>query len=157
MPGLGVAITVEDDRAVLFDDVLEQALNRRIELRGIPLGGVLQLGGAVVERLGHDGVHCHERAGDRLVGADRAELEAVAREGEGTRPVAIARVLRQRGEHVDADGQRSPGHRALGASGLDLLEDVGELIAKEDRDDRRGSFVGSEAVIVAGVSDHGPQ
>ena len=42
----------------------------------------------------------------------------------------------------------------LGAARLlDLLEDVGQHVAEEDRDDRRRRFVGAEAVIVAGAGD----
>ena len=44
--------------------------------------------------------------------------------------------------------------RAGSAALLDLLEDVGELVAQEDRDDRRRGLVGAQAVIVAGVG-HG--
>ena len=62
-----------------------------------------------VERLGDDRVHRHERTGDRLVGADRAELEPVAGEGERARAVAVAGVLRHRRQHVDADRQRALG------------------------------------------------
>ena len=43
---------------------------------------------------------------------------------------------------------------ALGAAGLlDLLEDLGEHVAEEHREDRRRRFVGAEAMIVAGVRD----
>ena len=45
----------------------------------------------------------------------------------------------------------------LGAALLDLLEHVGELIAEEDRDDRRRGFVRAEAVVVAGGGDDGAQ
>ena len=42
----------------------------------------------------------------------------------------------------------------LGAAGLlDLLEDVGQHVAEEDRDDRRRRFVRAEAVVVAGAGD----
>ena len=37
----------------------------------------------------------------------------------------------------------------LGAALLDLLEDVGQLLAQEDRDDRRRRLVGAQAVVVA--------
>ena len=45
----------------------------------------------------------------------------------------------------------------LGAALFDLLEDVVELIAEEDRDDRRRGFVGAEAVIVVGRRDRQTQ
>ena len=40
----------------------------------------------------------------------------------------------------------------LVAAALHLLDDVGELLAEEDRDDRRRGFVGAQAVVVAGVA-----
>jgi hypothetical protein len=45
----------------------------------------------------------------------------------------------------------------LGAALLDLLEDVRELVAQEDRDDRRRRLVGAQAVVVARVRDDRPQ
>ena len=47
--------------------------------------------------------------------------------------------------------------RRLRAALLDLLEHVGELIAQEDRDDRRRGFVRAQAMIVAGRGHDGPQ
>ena len=47
--------------------------------------------------------------------------------------------------------------RRIRAALLDLLEHVGELVAQEDRDDRRRGFVRAQAVIVAGRGDDGPQ
>ena len=107
VPGLGVVVAVEDDRAVLVVDLLQQRLHRGGQLGGIAAGGLFQRRGTVIERLGDDRVHGHQRAGDRLAGADRAELEAVAGEGEGAGAVAVAGVLRQRRQDVDADGQRA--------------------------------------------------
>jgi hypothetical protein len=43
------------------------------------------------------------------------------------------------------------------AAFFDLLEDVGEHVAEEDRDDRRRRLVRAEAVIVAGAGDRRPQ
>ena len=45
----------------------------------------------------------------------------------------------------------------LRAARLDLLEHVGELLAEEDRDDRGGSLVRAEAVVVGRGRDHGAQ
>ncbi len=101
-----------------------------------------------VERFGEDGVDRHHRTRDRLPGAHRAELEAVAGEGEGAGAVAIARVLRERRQRVDADRQMVLGLRGGRAALGDLLEDVGELLAEEDRDDRGRRLVGPEAVVV---------
>ena len=48
---------------------------------------------------------------------------------------------------------------ALGrlALGRDLLEDVGELVAEEDRDDGRRRFVGAQAVVVGRRRDRGAE
>ena len=157
VPGLGVVVAVEDDRAVLVDDLLEHFLDGGVQLLRVALGLRLQLGGDVVERLGDDRVEDHERAGDGLAGADRAELELVAGEGERAGAVAVARVLRQRRQGVHADRQHAGLLRLLRAALGDLLEDVRELVAEEDGDDRRRSLVGAEAVVVAGVGDGAAQ
>ena len=102
----------------------------------------------VVERLGEDRVDRRHRAGDRLAGAGRAELEPVAGEGERAGPVAVARVGRQHRQGVDADRQRALLLRRRRAALGDLVEHVGQLVAQEDRDDRRRSLVGAEAVVV---------
>ena len=45
----------------------------------------------------------------------------------------------------------------LGAALFDLLEDVLELVAQEDRDDGRRGLVGAQPVVVAGDGDGHPQ
>lgn len=49
------------------------------------------------------------------------------------------------------------GRARRGLAGGDRREDVLELLAQEDRDDRRGGFVGPEAVVLAGPGDRGAQ
>jgi hypothetical protein len=46
--------------------------------------------------------------------------------------------------------RNEPRLRRLDAARLDLVEDVLELVAEEDRDDRRRRLVGAEAVVLAG-------
>ena len=119
-----------------------------------PADGGLELGRDVVERLGDDGVERDQRAADRLARADGAELEPVAGEGERAGAVAVAGVASAASA---ASRRRSPAmpfiFERLGAARLDLLEDVRQLLAEEDRDDRRRGFVGAEAVVVAGGRD----
>ena len=43
------------------------------------------------------------------------------------------------------------------ATRLDLLEDVAQLLAEEDRDDGGRGLVGTQAVVVAGMGNHGSQ
>ena len=57
------------------------------------------------------------------------------------------------GSTRDADLQLAAGLGRLGAALLDLLDDVLEHVAQEDRDDRRRGLVGAQAVVVAGVGD----
>ena len=157
MPLSGVAVAVEDHRLVVGDDLLQEFLDGARQFGLIAAGRRLQFRGDEVEAVGHDRVECHERAGDRLAGPDRPELELVARERKRAGPVAVAGVLGQRGECVDADGQRA-GRLGTGRLSLfDLLEDVGELLAQEDRDDGRRSLVGTEPMVVAAGGDHGAE
>ena len=91
---------------------------------------------------------------DVLRRADGAELELVARERERRRAVAVAGIARQLRQRRDADVEHAAALGALRFAGLfDLLEDVGEHVAEEHRQDGRRRFVGAEPVIVAGVRD----
>ncbi len=118
------------------------------------LEALLELGGAEVERFGDRDVQDDVRHRDALVRRDRAELELVAGEGERAGAVAVAGVARQLRQDADAGVEDAARLCRLGAARLlDLLEDVRQLIAEEDRDDRRRRFVGAEAVVVAGAGD----
>ena len=65
--------------------------------------GLLQDGGQVIQRLGHDRVEHDRRHRHRLARAGGAELEPVAGEGEWAGAVAVTRVCRQVREGVDSD------------------------------------------------------
>ena len=66
-------------------------------------------------------------------------------------------IGRQHRQGVDADLESALLLGGRGAALGDLVEDVGQLIAEEDRDDRRWCLVGAEPVIVGGRGDRGPQ
>ncbi len=89
--------------------------------------------------------------------ARRAELEAVAGEGERAGAVTVARIGRQDRQRVDADDHAALALRRRRRTLGDLLEHVGELVAEEDRDDRRRRLVGAEAVVVGGRGHRHPQ
>ncbi len=128
---------------------VEHLLDGGVQLCRVLADRGLELGRDVVERLGDDRVDRHQRAGDRLAGADGAELEAVAGEGERAGAVAVAGVLRQLAAACRRRSSSVPfAFELLGAALGDLLEDVGELLAEEDRDDRRRRLVGAEAMVV---------
>ena len=131
-------------------------LHGHVEL-GAPVHQGLELGGDVVEGLGQDRVDGDHGPGDGLKGPRRPELEAVAGEGERTGPVTVAGVSGQDREGVDADGQRALLLGALGPALGDLVEDVGELVAQEDRDDGGWCFVGPQAMVVGGGGHRCPQ
>ncbi len=153
LPLVGVVVAVEDDLLVLLDDLGQEVLDRGLELLAA-LEALLELGRAVVEGFGDRDVERHVRERDALIGRDRAELELVAGEGERAGAVAVARVARELRQHAHADVEDPAGLGALRAARLlDLLEDVGQHVAEEDRDDRRRRFVGAEAVVVASAGD----
>ncbi len=127
-------------------------------LRSSPLARrSLELGRDRVERVGHGRVQHHVRERDALTGRDGAELELVAGEGERAGAVTVARVARQLRQDADADVERATVLRRLRAALLDLLEDVGEHVAEEDRQDRRRRLVCAQAMIVARARDAGAQ
>ena len=136
---------------------MEQFFHSPGQLRHIAAGGLFQLCGHVVEALGHDRVQGHEWPRDRLARADGTELELVAGEGKRARTVAVASVFGQRGQRVDAHGQRASRLGARRLAFLDLLEHIRQLFAEENRDDRRRGLVGTEPVVVAAGRYDGPQ
>ena len=153
LPFLRVPVAVEDDPLVLLYQLDEELFDRRRKLLPF-LEPFLELGRAVIERIS-DGEVQHD-VGERnaLVRRHRAELELVAGEGKRAGAIAVAGVARQLGQHVHADVEDATALGGLGAARLlHLLEDVGEHVAEEDRNDRRRRLVGPEAVIVPGAGD----
>jgi hypothetical protein len=75
----------------------------------------------------------------------------------GLGAVAVARVARQLGQHEDAGVELAAVLGRLRAALLDLLEDVRQHVAEEDRQDRRRRLVCAETMIVAGAGDAGAQ
>ena len=102
-------------------------------------------------------VEDHVGVGQVLLAAAHAELELVAREGEGRGAVAVRGVTQEIGQ-----GRHAQVHD-LGLVDLGfLLVDQGlndgvELVAQEDRDDCRGRLVGAKAVVVARGGNRGAQ
>ena len=90
---------------------------------------------------------------DALIRRHGAELELVARERERARPVAVAGVARQLRQHGRTRVEDAARLGALRAALLELLEDVGEHVAEEHRDDGRRRFVRAEAMVVARAGD----
>src|SRR4029453_11535787 len=89
--------------------------------------------------------------------ADRAELELVAGEGKRRGPVAVAAVLRQRGQNRRAQLEEGSRRVRIALAGGDRLEHLLQLGAEEDRDDRRRRLVGSKAMVLADARDRGAQ
>src|SRR5271166_3940034 len=154
MPLCAVAVAVENNTPVLVDDVLKQLLDRFVQFVRT---GFFQLGYQKVDRFSHDDVQREDRRANGLACADCTELEPVPGKGEGAGPVAVARVLWQCWQHVNPDVERGLRLAALGAARLDLLEDVGELVAEEDGNDCRWSFISAKAMIIPGTGYNGPQ
>ena len=92
-----------------------------------------------------------------LRGTDGAELELVTGESEGRGTVAVRGVLRQGGQHIHTQLHGGLAGGGLGTAGLDLLHDVGQLVAEEDGDDGGRGLLGTEAVVVTGLGDGSAQ
>jgi hypothetical protein len=151
-----VAVAVEHDAAVGLVGFGDESalLGRHV---GALLGGRLEAVGEAGEDVGDGGVEHHGRSRDGLRGADHAELELIAGEGEGARAVAVGQVLRQLGQGGGADLDLAA---LLGDVGLAFgrrVEDGGELVAEEYGDDRGGRLVAAEAEVVAGGGDGGAE
>ena len=112
-------------------------------------GRPLEVVGQLVDRLGHDRVQHRVREGERHARPERAELELVPGEGERRGAVAVAAVARKRRQHRRAEPEERARRVRVALTGRDRLEDLLELGAQEDRDDRRRRLVRAQAVVLA--------
>ena len=146
----GVIVAVEEDALVLADDALQHTLQYGVQvlLAGGHLG--FDLAADLVHGPGGNSVEHDIRAGATLAGANGAKLELVAGKGHGRRAVAVGRIARQTRQCGHANLDMTGGLGAFRAALFDLLDDVRELLAQEDRDDGGRRFVGAEAVVIAG-------
>ena len=105
--------------------------------------------GVAVQHGGDGGVEHDVRAGDGVGGAEHAELELVAGEGEGGGAVAVRGVALEARQGVHAEAQLAALSGGVGGVLLQGLEDGGELVAEENGDHGGGSLVGAQTVVVA--------
>ena len=136
------------------DEALEELLQVDVEVARHRL----DLVGDRVHGLRHDRVQHHlvHRAVVRRAG--RAELELVAREGERRRTVAVGVVdeqLRDFGDVHLVSLLASHGEEIVGIRSLDVVEQFGELLAEERRDDCGRSLVGTQTMSICCAHDRG--
>ena len=98
LPGIGVAVAVEEDPLMLGKAPGHQLLEG-----GIKIHGALQLVGKLLQLLGHDGVQGDVGVCNRLGRAQHTELKLVAGEGNGGGAVAVGGVLGNYRQHIHAD------------------------------------------------------
>ena len=77
-PGIGIAVSVENDPLVGGGVLLDQVVHRRTEVLRL-----LQHVAGVPEGLRNDGIEHGIGRRDRIAGAHHAEFEFITREGEG--------------------------------------------------------------------------
>ena len=143
-----VAVAVEDDVLVVGQGLLDPGhgvgLKARAALHGV---------GELLELLGNGRVEHHVGVGQVLTRASGAELELVAREGEGRGAVAVGGVLGEVGQHRHAQVHALLVVALVGLALDDGLDDAVELVAQEDGDDCGRCLVGAQTVVVAGRGD----
>ena len=152
LPGLGIAVAVEDDAAVV--------VQRFLDPRGggaLKVSSALGLGHKALQLLGYGGVQDGVGVGQVLGGAGHTELKLVAGEGEGRGPVAVGGVLAELGQHIHAQIHLHLDGAGVGGIGADGVDDRLQLLAHKDGDDGRRGLVGAQTVVVAGGGDGGAQ
>ena len=140
-----VAVAVEDDVLVVGQGLLDPGhgvgLKARAALHGV---------GEILELLGNGRVEHHVGVGQVLARTSGAELELVAREGEGRGAVAVGGVLGKVGQHRHAQVHALLVVALVGLALDDGLDDAVELVAQEDGDDCGRCLVGAQTVVVTG-------
>ena len=144
-PFSGVVVAVENDPFVIADHFMENRLQSGVE---VLLLDVFQSVGDFVHAFCHDCIENHADAGAGLAGAGSAVLELRAGKGKGGRSVAVGTVARQRRQGVDADFHRRCASGRLQRALFNLLDNVGELIAEENGNNRRRGFSSAQSMIV---------
>ena len=152
VPRFRVTVAVENDPFVLLDDLGKECLQRLVEVF-TRFRIRFELRGDVVERLGDNRIQRGVGTRNRLAGGNRTEFKLVASEGEGGGAVTVAGIARELRQDAGAEFHKAALLGGTGRAFLKLLDDVVELVPEEDGDDGGGSFVGAEAVIVAGGGD----
>src|SRR5688572_23679545 len=95
---------------------------------------------------------------DRLTATDGAELELVPGEGKRRRAVPVGVVLLDLGQLRDAQlDELFLRARGCGLALDDVLDELREHRAHEDRDDGRRCLVGAKAMLVAGRGNAGAE
>jgi hypothetical protein len=149
VPLLGVVVAAEDDPLVGGVAALDHGSHGLLE-RGAAVDRALELVGEVVDRLRHARVEDRVRQRQRHARAQRAELELVAREREGARPVAVPAVHRQWRQDRRTKAEKRARRGLAGLVALDRTEDLLEFGPEEDRDDRRRCLVCAKPMVLTG-------
>lgn len=116
-----------------------------------------QFGCDEIKRIGDDRIQHGIGAGNIGAGTDRAEFKLIARESKGRSAVSVAGFFGKLGQNRNARLEHAALFAGLGAAFFDLLDNVVELIAQEDGDNRRRSLVGTQTMVVVGRRDRQAQ
>jgi hypothetical protein len=149
VPVLGVAVAVEDHALVLLDGLLQHLADGGFELRGA---------GILADRLlefGREGIEASVTIVLSTVAGQAAAAEEPTARNSNLLPVKAKGWCgcdrpcgAGSGGACGRRGRAAALHRALGGAGLDLVDDVGEHVAQEDRHDRGRGLVGAQAMVV---------
>ena len=150
VPLLGVVVAVEDDLLVRRPASLTTLATAFSSVAPEPFSAVFSLSARSSTDSATIVLSTVFGKRRRLARAERAELELVAGEGERAGAVAVAAVQRQRRQHRRAEAEERARLRGAALCRYSIaVEDLLELGAEEDRDDRRRRLVGAEAVVLA--------
>ena len=148
LPGVRIAVAVEDDALVLFDHALDECVECAVKIFL-----ALKLVCKLLELIGDDRVQHDVRAGDVELRAEASELELVAGESERGGSVSVRCILCEGRQNVYANLHVDAERTAIDRAGLNGVQNSRKLVAEEDGDDGRRRFVCAEAVVVACGSD----
>ena len=158
-PFVAVSVAVEADGFAGLD-VFAQDVEDGADLALSFLDEGVHAGLEVRQGLGHGGVQGYHGAGAVGDGTDGAELEAVAREGEGRRAVAVGVVYHQFGNlrNVELYAVLAFQREEFLLGGvLNYVEQFADLRSEKGGDDGRRCFVSPQTVGVGSADDGGFQ
>ena len=112
--------------------------------------GLLQLVRVLTQRLRHGGVEHNVAAGNGVGGAKHTELELIAGERKGRRPVPVGSITQELGQHMGSQLHHGLFRAAVRLILLDGIQNGRQLVTQKDGHHSGRCLVGAQTVIIAG-------
>ena len=137
---------------VLLEGVCNQLVERFIEIVGL-----FQNVGEFSQLFGHDGVERNVGTGDGLGRTQHTEFKFVTGESQRRGSVSVSGILGNGGQNVNTDTHVALFRIFVVSTFHQGFDNAVQLVAQENGDDGGRCFVGTQAVVIAGIGNSAAQ